>query len=163
MVPCRIFQMDGSILLKSLKPDTVDWRARPAFVSCFTNPAVPQRWSLFQGCHWIASKPFPEAPRSLDKRCFHSTTSGRRWRREPFEITVPMKRVKLWALRSDSVCTRERGDHPYAATAVTAQTHTARTHKSPDWIRFKSNKSIPPSQGSPNAPHKQTFDISGWL
>lgn len=123
------FQMDGGILLKSLKPDTVDWGSRPPFVSCFTNPAVPHRRSLFQGCHWIASKPFPEAPRSLDKRCFHSTTSGRRGRREPFEITVPMKREKLRALRSDSVCTRERRDHPYACdSSRDSKAHSSHTH-----------------------------------
>lgn len=38
MVPHKIFQMDGCIFLKSLKPDTVDLGARPPFVSCFTNP-----------------------------------------------------------------------------------------------------------------------------
>lgn len=37
--------------------------------------------------------------------------------REPFEITVPMKREKLQALRSDFMSTREQGDHPYAARA----------------------------------------------
>lgn len=33
--------MDVCIFLKSLKPDTVDWGARPPFVSCFTNPRSP--------------------------------------------------------------------------------------------------------------------------
>lgn len=46
--------------------------------------------------------------------------------RQPFEITVLMKREKLQALRSDFMSTRERGDHPYAesgAMAVSTQTH----------------------------------------
>lgn len=117
MVPYKIFQMDVCIFLKSLKPDTVDWGARPPFVSCFTNPAVPHHSSLFQGCHWIASKPFPDAPRSLDKWCFYLTTPGRHWRREPFEITVLMKHEKLQALRRDFMSTRELEDHPYAVWA----------------------------------------------
>lgn len=33
--------MDVCIFLKSPKPDTVDWRARPPFVSCFKNPHSP--------------------------------------------------------------------------------------------------------------------------
>lgn len=37
--------------------------------------------------------------------------------REPFEITVLMKREKLQALRSDFMSTREQGDHPNAARA----------------------------------------------
>lgn len=37
--------------------------------------------------------------------------------REPFEITVLMKREKLQALRSDFTSTREQGDHPNAARA----------------------------------------------
>lgn len=61
--------------------------------------------------------------------------------------------------------TREHGDHPYAVTAVRTQTHThthtADMHKSPDEIRFESNKNIPPSQGSANAPHKKRIDICG--
>lgn len=37
--------------------------------------------------------------------------------REPFEITVLMKREKLQALRSDFMSSREQGDHPNAAQA----------------------------------------------
>lgn len=129
----RFFQMDLCILLKSPKPDTVDWRARPPFVSCFRNP---HRSSLFQGCcRWIAGKPFPEASRPLDKRCFHLTTSGRRCKEglqtEPFEITVLMKHEKLQALRCDFTSTREqRGGPPpgqirrEGAVAVSGHTHT---------------------------------------
>lgn len=36
--------------------------------------------------------------------------------REPFEITVLMKREKLQALSSDFMSTRELRDHPHAAT-----------------------------------------------
>ncbi len=53
--------------------------------------------------------------------------------REPFEITVLMKREKLQALRSDFMSTREQTDHPYAAQArgsdgneyTNTQTHKA--------------------------------------
>lgn len=43
--------------------------------------------------------------------------------REPFEITVLMKREKLQALRSDFTSTREEEDHPCAATVVSTQIH----------------------------------------
>lgn len=96
------------IFVEIPKPDSVGLEARPPFHVSQT-PSVPYHPnSLFQGYCETASKPFPAAPRSLDKLCFRLSTPGPRrtllekvLQRASTEITVLMKGEKLQALRSE--------------------------------------------------------------